>query len=396
MSAAPLRIGVVAGEESGDLLAADLVAALRTRSGREIELVGVGGRHLRGQGLDPLFDGAEIALMGVTAVLRDLPRLLRRIGTTARAIAAAKPDCLVTVDSPDFSLRVAQKVRAAAPGIPIVHYVCPSVWAWRPGRAPAMKPHVDRILCVLPFEPEALERLGGPQGIYVGHRLATHKGVIEAAAAQGARTGRPAGSPKKLLVLPGSRRGEVKRLAGSFGETLGQLAGRGNAFEVLLPTVPHVAALVEEMTAGWPVRPRILHGEEAKWRAFGEADSAIAASGTVLLELALCGVPTIPCYMTDRVLGPVIKRMIGTWSASLPNLVAGWPLLTECYDEFVRPGWIARETERLWSDTSDRAAQIDGMEVVRERMATDRPAGELAAETVLSLIDVKRAPIGRP
>ncbi|HRP78868.1 MAG TPA: lipid-A-disaccharide synthase, partial [Aquamicrobium sp.] len=154
MSAArPLRIGIVAGEESGDLLGADLIAALSRLTGRPVELVGVGGRHLGSAGLTPLFDGSEIALMGITAVLRDLPRLMRRIGQTASAIAAAKPDCLITIDSPDFSLRVARKVRAAAPKIPIIHYVCPSVWAWRPGRAPAMRAYVDRVLCVLPFEP---------------------------------------------------------------------------------------------------------------------------------------------------------------------------------------------------------------------------------------------------
>ena len=128
---APLRIAIVAGEESGDLLGADLVRALRPMSGRPIELVGVGGHHLQGEGLKTLFDPAEIALMGFSAIVRDLPRLMRRIGTTARAIAEAKPDCLVTIDSPEFGLRVARKVRAAAPAIPIVHYVCPSVWAWR-------------------------------------------------------------------------------------------------------------------------------------------------------------------------------------------------------------------------------------------------------------------------
>ena len=142
----PLRLGIVAGEESGDLLASDLVSALRRQSGRPVELVGVGGHHLAAEGLKPLFDGSEIALMGVTAVLRDLPRLVRRIGTTARSIADARPDCLITVDSPDFSLRVARKVKAAAPAVPTVHYVCPSVWAWRPGRAAAMKPYIDRIL----------------------------------------------------------------------------------------------------------------------------------------------------------------------------------------------------------------------------------------------------------
>ena len=382
----PLRLGIVAGEESGDLLASDLVSALRRQSGRPVELVGVGGHHLAAAGLKPLFDGSEIALMGVTAVLRDLPRLVRRIGTTARSIADARPDCLITVDSPDFSLRVARKVKAAAPAVPTVHYVCPSVWAWRPGRAAAMKPYIDRILCLLPFEPSELQRLGGPLGTYVGHRLAQEPGVLSAAASQAARRSRPSSDRKRLLVLPGSRSSEVSRLANVVGETVRLLSDRGNEFDVVLPTVPHVAPLVEQLTAGWPIRPTILNGTEAKWHAFGEADAALAASGTVTLELALCGVPMISCYMTDPLIGPLIKRIVTTWSASLPNLVADWPVVSEYYDSLVRPERLARQLERLWSDTADRAAQLEGLATVAGRMATDEPSGDLAARTVLSLL----------
>lgn len=381
----PLRIGIVAGEESGDLLGADLVAALARQTGRRVELVGVGGRHLRALGLEPLFDGGEIALMGITAVLRDLPRLMRRIGQTAQAVARAKPDCLITIDSPDFSLRVARKVRAAAPDVPIVHYVCPSVWAWRPGRARDMRSYVDRVLCVLPFEPEALSRLEGPQGVYVGHRLATHPGVLAARKAQQARPIAARTAPRRLVVLPGSRRGEVKRLLDPFGETLCLLAQRGGAFTVTIPTVPHVAALVEEAVSSWPVRPRVVHGEDEKWAAFGEADAALAASGTVSLELALAGVPMISCYRTDWVT-TAMMRFITTWSASLPNLIADWPVVLECYNDFLRPPYLARLIEQLWSDTPTRAAQVDGLGQVAARMATQRPAGTLAAEAVLASI----------
>lgn len=384
----PLRIAIVAGEESGDLLGADLVAALGRMTGRPVELVGVGGRHLREHGLDPLFDGAEIALMGITAVLRDLPRLMRRIGQTADAIAGAKPDCLVTIDSPDFSLRVARKVRAAAPSVPIVHYVCPSVWAWRPGRARDMRSYVDRVLCVLPFEPEALSRLDGPQGVHVGHRLATHPGVLAARAAQQARPIAARTGPRRLVVLPGSRRSEVRRLLEPFGETLCLLAQRGNEFAVTIPTVPHVAALVEEAVSSWPVRPRVVHGEDEKWAAFGEADAALAASGTVSLELALAGVPMISCYRTDWI-WTAMMRFITVWSASLPNLIADWPVVPEAYNDFVRPPYLARLIERLWADTPVRAAQIDGLGQVAARMATERPAGDLAAEAVLDLIGSK-------
>lgn len=381
----PLRIAVVVGEESGDLLGADLVAALGRMTGRPVELVGVGGRHLREHGLEPLFDGAEIALMGITAVLRDLPRLMRRIGQTADAIARAKPDCLVTIDSPDFSLRVARKVRAAAPSVPIVHYVCPSVWAWRPGRARDMRSYVDRVLCVLPFEPEALSRLDGPKGVYVGHRLATHPGVLAARAAQQARPIAARTGPRRLVVLPGSRRSEVRRLLEPFGETLCLLAQRGNEFTVTIPTVPHVAALVEEAVSSWPVRPRVVHGEDEKWAAFGEADAALAASGTVSLELALAGVPMISCYRTDWI-WTAMMRFITVWSASLPNLIADWPVVPEAYNDFVRPPYLARLIEKLWTDTPARAAQIDGLGQIAAHMATERPAGDLAAEAVLDLI----------
>ena len=376
---APLRIAVVAGEESGDLLGVDLVAALSELSGRPVTLVGVGGRHLRGAGLDPLFDGSEIALMGVSAVVRDMPRLIRRIGHTAQAIVAAKPDCLVTIDVPDFSLRVAKKVRAIDPSIPIVHYVCPSVWAWRPGRAPAMRPYVDRILCLLPFEPDALDRLGGPAGTYVGHRLTTHPGIVAAAASQASRS---PGDIKNLLVLPGSRQSEVRRLLGSFGETVRLLAARGNDFTVGIPTVPHVAQLVEEGTANWSVKPKIISDETGKWTAFGAADAALAASGTVSLELALSRVPLISCYRADPIFGPVLMRMITSWTGSLPNLVVDWPVVPEYYDAQIRPERLAREIEQLWAKTPSRDAQLSGLRSVAERMETRFPSGKLAAEAV--------------
>ena len=254
----PLRIAVIAGEESGDLLGADLIEAIKRQTGRNVELLGVGGRNLQTLGLRSLFSADDIAIMGISAVLRDLPRLLRRIGQAASAISAAKPDCLVTIDSPDFGLRVAKKVRAADPSIPIVHYVCPSVWAWRPGRASAMRPYVDHVLCLLPFEPAELDRLGGPPGTFVGHRLASDPNVAAAARAQLATSQR--GERKKLLLLPGSRRGEIKRLIQPFGETVRELAAAGHQFDLLLPTVPHVADLVREGVKDWPVQPDIISG----------------------------------------------------------------------------------------------------------------------------------------
>jgi lipid-A-disaccharide synthase len=376
----PLKIAVVAGEESGDLLGADIIRALRSDA-TDVELTGVGGRHLQELGLKSLFDAGEIALVGIGAIVRDLPRLMRRISQTARAIVAGKPDCLITIDSPEFSLRVAKKVRAAAPGVPIIHYVCPSVWAWRPGRAPAMRPSVDHILCILPFEVDALARLGGPPGTYVGHRLTHDPGLVQAAQRQAQKTDLSPGREKRLLVLPGSRRSEVSGLIDIFGEAVASLQRRGHRLKVLLPTVPHVAGMVANATAGWDLKPEITVEPEKKWKAFGEADAAMIASGTVSLELALAGVPMYSCYTLDP-LAKLAVRLLTTWSALLPNIIADRPIVTEVYDRYIRAETIVRHMEALFGDTSLRAWQKEGFAEVARRMATDRPSGEIAAEVV--------------
>jgi len=388
VSATPLRIAVVAGEESGDLLGADIVKALRAATGRDIELTGVGGRHLQDEGLPSLFNSSDIALMGFGAVVRDLPRLIRRIGQTARAIVAAKPDCLITIDSPDFSLRVARKVRAADPTIPIVHYICPSVWAWRPGRAQAMKPHVDHILCILPFEPEELKRLDGPPGTFVGHRLSTDPGLRGAAGAQAASRNLDAGREKTLLVLPGSRGAELTNLIGPFGQTIDVLRARGNRLRLILPTLPRLYERVVDAVKDWEQKPEIIVDADEKWRAYAAADAALIASGTVSLELALAGVPLISCYKLDW-LSRQFEGLITSWSALLPNLIADRPVAPEFYNRYVQPANLARTLEALFADTPLRTWQKDGFAEVARRLATDRPSGDIAAEVVLSHIQRK-------
>lgn len=385
-----LKIAIVAGEESGDLLGADIVRSLRQVTGREVRLVGLGGRHLSELGLVSPFDAGEIALMGFSAVLRDLPRLFRRIGQLAKTIAEEKPDCLVTIDSPDFSLRVARKVRAANPSIPIIHYVCPSVWAWRPGRAVAMKPYVDHILCILPFEVKELERLGGPPGTYVGHRLTHDAGVLAAGKAQALPRDLAQDRIKTLLVLPGSRRSEVRRLVDTFGETVSMLRARGHRLRLLLPTVPHVADLVKSSVNRWDEKPEILVDPQRKWQAFGKADAALIASGTVSLELALAGVPMVSCYRLDSIARAVAPYFVSVWSALLPNLISDRALIPEFYNEYVKPNNLARQLEALFADTGMRAWQKDGFAEIARRMATGKPSGEIAAGVVLR--HIKKAP----
>lgn len=381
-----LKIAIVAGEESGDLLGADIVRSLSQAVGREVQLVGLGGRHLQALGLVSPFDAGEIALMGFSAVLRDLPRLMRRIGQLAKTVADEKPDCMVTIDSPDFSLRVAKKVRAANPSIPIIHYVCPSVWAWRPGRAVAMKPYVDHILCILPFEVKELERLGGPPGTYVGHRLTHDAGLLAAAKAQELPRDLSPDRVKTLLVLPGSRRGEVRRLLDPFGETVSILRARGHRLRLLLPTVPHVAELVKSSVNRWDEKPEIIVDSQRKWQAFGKADAALIASGTVSLELALAGVPMISCYRLDPVARVLAPYLVSVWSALLPNLISDRALIPEFYDGYIKPNNLARQLEALFADSGIRAWQKNGFAEITRRMATDRPSGEIAAQVVMRYI----------
>lgn len=389
--AAAFKIGIIAGEESGDILGADLVEALRSISGREVRLVGVGGPHLAAQGLVSLFDPAEIALMGISAILSKLPRLISLIGKTAAYIIAEKPDCLVVIDSPDFCHRVARKVRAANPSIPIVNYVCPSVWAWRPGRAAAMTAYIDHVLAILPFEPKVLQELKGPSATYVGHRLAGDAGMLAAAANQAAlEPARATGGVKTLLVLPGSRNSEVKRHAPIFGEALGILKARGMAFNAVLPVTPNVEASVRNLVQSWPVMPDIITGNSGKLAAFGRADAALAASGTVTLELALAGVPLVSCYKFDPLAKFVSEHFVTSWTASLPNLIADSPVVPEQYNAYVRAPMLARQIERLINPSAARRAMLEGFQRIRDTMATDVSAGELSASVVLRFAEKGR------
>jgi lipid-A-disaccharide synthase len=380
----PLKIAIIAGEESGDILGADLMAALRKQYDGNIEIIGVGGKHLQGEGLTTLFDHAEIALMGITAILTKIPRLLSLIKQTAQMVLAQKPDCLVIIDSPEFCHRVARQVRAGNPAIPIVNYICPSVWAWRPSRAAKMKPHIDHVLAILPFEPEVLKKLGGPDATYVGHRLATDATFTTAWEQQQQREiSRKPDGEKTLLVLPGSRRSEVKRMAAPFGETLKLLKERGNNIKVIVPTTPHIEALVRELSSAWAIKPEIVTNSDAKAAAFASADAALAASGTVTLELAMAGVPTVAAYKLDSIAKIIARHMLITWSASLPNIIADAPVVPEHYNEYVRADTLARQVERVLLPSAARTAQLDGFVKIRANMATPVPPSEKAAEIVL-------------
>ncbi|WP_234185546.1 lipid-A-disaccharide synthase [Shinella sp. NM-101] len=388
MTGEPIRVGVIAGEVSGDLLGGDLVAALRAAHGGPIELVGVGGEALERQGLKSLFDFSELSIMGISQVLKRLPSLLRRIRQTADALIAARPDVLIIIDSPDFTHRVARRVRKALPDLPVVNYVCPSVWAWKEERAPRMRAYVDHVLALLPFEPAAMERLGGPATTYVGHRLVGDADIQRVRAARLARPGGEAGG-KTCLLLPGSRSTEIGRLLPVFGEMAKELSARHADIRFLLPTVPRQEPLVRRLTADWPTPPEITVSTQDKWAAFAAADAAIAASGTVILELALAGVPVVSTYRFDWIANFFLRR-VKIWTAAIPNLIADYAVVPEYLNEQVRPGVLTRWFERLSTDTTERRAMLEGYDLVEARMQTARPPGETGATVILDLLATKK------
>lgn len=283
----PLDVFIVAGEEFGDALAAPLMHALSAREGGA-RFRGVGGDRMRAAGLVSLFPMQDLTAMGFAAVVAKLPTILRRMRETVDAILAEPPDVLVLVDAPDFTHRVAARVRARRPDIPIVKYVAPTVWAWRSGRARALTPIVDHVLALLPFEPKVMHELGGPPTRYIGHSLLAERDDLRPSPEEAARR---ASRPPLLLVLPGSRGQEIRMMAPLFGKALGILADRGYAFEVILPTPSRLKDRIEALVADWRICPRIVTAPEEKRTAFRSAYAALAASGTVTLNWRLPGFP---------------------------------------------------------------------------------------------------------
>ncbi len=249
-------------------------------------------------GVPSLFPLGDLALVGFSTIPAKLPTILRRIREAADAVVAARPDVLVIIDSPDFTHRVARKVRARAPQLPIIDYVCPSVWAWRPWRAKSMRAYVDRVLTLLPFEPAELERLSGPPGTYVGHPLIEQVAQLRPSAAEAARR---LADPPLLLVLPGSRSGEIRRMAGVFGAAVGLVAERLGAIDVVVPTVPRLTETARAAIAAWPVPARVVADPDEKLAAFRTARAALTKSGTSTLELALAGVPMVAAYKVSLI-----------------------------------------------------------------------------------------------
>jgi lipid-A-disaccharide synthase len=376
------KIFLIATEESGDRLGSALMKVLRQRLGDGVQFEGVGGTTMAREGLVSLFPIEELSIVGFAAVVKQLPKILRLIRETANAVTEAAPDALVIIDSPDFTHRVARRVRARNPAIPIVDYVSPSVWAWRPGRARAMLGYVDHVLGLLPFEPEEYRKLQGPPCSYVGHPLIEQLPSLRPNAEEQRR--RDAGPPV-LLVLPGSRRSEIRHHLDVFGATLGRLQAEGRAFDVMLPTMPHLEATLREGVASWPVKPQIVIGEAEKRAAFRIARAALAKSGTVTLELALAGIPMVTAYRVGAIEAFILRRAVQVSSVILANLVIGKDVIPEFLQEDCTPEKLAPALSEVLTETPLRRQQVEAFAQLDTIMSTgNKSPSVLAADIVLA------------
>jgi lipid-A-disaccharide synthase len=388
-AAAPLAVFIVACEESGDRLGAALMRSLSERCPGQVRFAGVGGRDMAAAGLASLFPIDQLSIMGFSEIPRLLPLILRRIRQASAAVVAARPDILVIVDSPSFTHRVAKRVRRIMPSIPVVDYVSPQVWAWRSHRARTMRAFIDHVLAILPFEPAALERLGGPPCTYVGHPLIERAGELRPSEAE---VRRRAADPPVVLVLPGSRAKEVRWLTEPFATAIDLVVKRAGLAELVIPTVPHLVETLARATATWPVRPRITADKDEKLAAFRQARAALAASGTVTLELALSGVPMVAAYRVTAWEAWIARRLAEAPSAILTNLVLERNVVPEFLQEDCVPEKLAGALIPLLRDTPERQRQLDAFATLDAVMGIGRASPSTTAAEIVLRMAARKAP----
>jgi lipid-A-disaccharide synthase len=383
---APL-IYLVAGEPSGDLLGAHLMRALRLETGHQVRFAGVGGEQMAEEGLGSLFPLADIAVIGLIEVLPKARTALRRVCETVDDIQRVRPAALVTIDSWGFAGRVAKRLKAAGSPTPRIHYVAPMVWAWRPGRARVLARLLDHLLCLLPNEPAYFEARG-LGATHVGHA------VIESGAERGDGPGFRrrhgiAPTASLLCLLPGSRPGEASRLLPVFEATVRRLEARHRGLRVVVPTVDTVAEQVGRAAAA--LGGIVVRGQRDKYDAFAAADVALAASGTVALELALAGVPTVISYRLSPLTAAIARRLLRIRYVSLVNLVLDRPVAPEFLQERCRPDLLEEAVSALLLDPAAREAQrAAGREALRILGYGGPPPSARAARIVLDLIARRR------
>lgn len=390
MTDAPL-IYLIAGEPSGDLLGARLMAALTRQSGGRIRFAGIGGEEMRAAGLESLFPQADLAVMGLVEVLPRLPVILKRLRQTFADIAARAPVAVVTIDSWGFCGRIQAGLKQR--GLPCrrIHYVAPMVWAWKAGRTRTLARCLDLLLTLLPDEPAWFER-EGLRALHVGHPVIESAiGESDPAAFRAAAGFTP--DQRLLCLLPGSRRSETSRLLPVFGATVERLAQTHPDLALVVPTVETVAGAVESATASWALPARLVRGRDQRYAAFAAADAALAASGTVALELAMARVPSVIAYRVSPLSAFVATRFLGLdlRFVSLVNILAGRAVMPERLQDACTPEALHAALLPLLEDPAAIAAQRAGAAeaLARLGLGSGLSPSDRAAEAILTEIGAK-------
>jgi lipid-A-disaccharide synthase len=377
LPAKPLYLMLVCGEPSGDQLGGQLMAALKSITGDNIRIDGVGGRMMAAQGLNSLYPVKDTAVMGLREVVPRIPLILRRVREVCDHALATRPDAVVLIDSPDFTHRIAARLKRLAPQIPTIDYVAPQVWASRQYRARKMAKDFDLLLALLPFEPPFFERYGLPT-TFVGHPVIERARLMTGGDALRAKLGIAPDAPL-LCVLPGSRSSEIRFILPVFKAAVAQIARRDPGLITVLPTVPHVAARVRAACADWPAPVHVLEDDADKYAAFKAADAALAASGTVTVELALARTPMVVAYRVGGLTYTLARILFRFKYFALVNLLLDREAVPELLQNAATPAALADKIVPLLTDKTARAAQIADLAAVSKSLGEGSEAPSLRA-----------------
>ncbi len=369
---------IIAGEPSGDLLGAQLIEALRKKAGQSARFIGIGGERMQAAGLETIFPMSDLSVMGIAEVVPQIPKILKRIAQTVDTIKSKKPDAVITIDSPDFSFRVAKRVKKQMPAIPLIHYVAPTVWAWRAGRAKKIAKFLDAVLCLFPFEPPYFEK-EGLLAPFVGHPLVTSIPQIKEKYKQEfIRKYNLDADRLTLTVLPGSRRSEIKRLVPIFKEVVSRLKAAQPEIQILMPTLPRWH---DYLAVQFPEADVITDRWDEKYTAFHISDLALHASGTVALELALCGTPMITTYKVSWFTALIARIMLKTKHVNLVNILLPEPLIPEILQGDCDAGKLGIVVQNYLDDKTAMAEQKKELINLKNILATKSKTPATAAAT---------------
>jgi lipid-A-disaccharide synthase len=375
---------LVAAEASGDDRGAGLARALRRRLGQGVRFVGVGGERMIAEGVESPFDIAELSILGLLEGLLAYPRVVRRADETAALAAREKPDVAVLIDSWGFTLRVAQRLRRLDPNLPLIKYVGPQVWATRPGRAKTLAGVVDHMLSIHAFDAPYFEAEGLPV-TFVGNSALTLDFSKADPDRLRARIGAGRDEPI-LIVLPGSRLGEIERILPAFEDAVRRLKGDRPELHVVVPTAPTVADVVKARVAGWSFRAHVIEDDQGKLDAMKAATAALACSGTVTTELALAGVAMVVGYRLGAVTAVIARRLLRTPYITLFNIAAQAFVAPELVQEACTGPRLAREVALRLDDAELRSRQVLAQYEALDKMGRGGPdPSEAAADAVLKI-----------